>query len=305
MRADRRTDGRLPGLIEFQQKVRSIGKREAIRRLRLARARARADLARGAAWPALERYFLIVGHPRSGSTLLAALLDAHEQIGVAHEGEILRVAVDGGSRRSLLARTGHHCVEFRRLGFEWEGYSYRIGDDQGRPAGCRVLGDKSAGRAADLLVDRPDAVEVLESIIGLPVHVVVLERNPMDVVATMLRKGGAHLHERDVIDRHRRRVEAVTALRARRPLATQVIHHVELCADPARALTEVLGALRVPPSAEYLEAAVRAVDPTPSRTSLARDWDRETLDAAARLCSSTERLHRYLGELDELADARR
>lgn len=284
-------------------KVRLIGSRELARQLRLGKAALRSSELLASTEPSEPgRYFLILGHPRSGSTLLAALLDAHDDIGVAHEGEILGAAVRGKSKRTLLSRTEHHCSEFRKSGFRWEGYDYRVGDSQGSPAGVAVLGDKTAGRASETLAAHPDAIETLERTLDIPVSVLVLERNPLDVVATMVAKGRAFSDIGEALHRHINRVDAVSKLLERRKAgADLVLHHADLCEDPTNMVRSVVEFLGLQASAEFLEQCHGAVNQDLSRPSTKRSWELALVDKVLELCDTTPRLTRYS---DEIRDTR-
>ena len=84
----------------------------------------------------LEAFCLFVGHPRSGHSLVGALLDAQPDAVIAHELDALGFVEAGErSRARLLAL----CVErnrwFAARGAQWNEHAYRV--DGGWQGACR------------------------------------------------------------------------------------------------------------------------------------------------------------------------
>ena len=96
----------------------------------------------------VEAFFLVLGYARSGSTLVGSLLDAHSDMVVAHEADILRYVRPGVSRRQLFAVLLERDRQFGSIERRWHGFDYAVpGGFQGRFTTLRVVGDKHAGRA--------------------------------------------------------------------------------------------------------------------------------------------------------------
>jgi hypothetical protein len=93
----------------------------------------------------IESFCLFVGYPRSGHSLVGALLDAHPDAVLAHELIAHQHVLNGCSRDALYGR-----ILARSFWFHWRGhrgvYSYRVPAGwQGRWRQLRLIGDKRGG----------------------------------------------------------------------------------------------------------------------------------------------------------------
>jgi hypothetical protein len=204
----------------------------------------------------VRSFLLFVGHPRSGHSLVGALLDAHPNAVVAHELDVLRYVEAGFGRDqlfTLLVRHQHGRVTGGlRSG---SGYSYEVPNQwQGRYERLEVIGDKKGGRSTVRLAARPELLARLQTTVDVPVKVVQVVRNPYDNIATMHRRG----HRRPLAEHaatYFRLAATVRSLRER--IDDDHFHQLRLedmIDDPAatlRLLTQFLG---VDPSQDYLTA---------------------------------------------------
>src|SRR5271157_4852788 len=67
----------------------------------------------------VESFFLLLGYARSGSTLVGSLLNAHPNMVVAHETDILRYLRAGVSRRQLFALLLERDRQFESIERRW------------------------------------------------------------------------------------------------------------------------------------------------------------------------------------------
>ena len=89
----------------------------------------------------VERYCMFLGYPRSSHTLLGALLDAHPDMVVAQELDVLRHLRFRYSREQLYALLIQRSRWFASRGWKWMGYSYAVpGQWQGRHRSLREIG---------------------------------------------------------------------------------------------------------------------------------------------------------------------
>lgn len=226
----------------------------------------------------LQRLCLFIGHGRSGSTLVASLLDAHPNIVLGQEVDVLWHVGAGFQRRqilSLLRRSSRWFTERQR---RWEGYSYRVpGQWQGRPGIGGVIGDKKASLTAIRLLFAPDLLDRTRKRMGLPVSLVHVVRNPYDNITTLARRWSAgracdrerlHLAIRhyfisaEVVERARRQGERIFTLRLE-----------ELIERPRERLHALCGFLGVEASPGYLDACAGIVFRRPRRTRSLLPWD--------------------------------
>lgn len=241
----------------------------------------------------VERAVLFVGYPRSGHTLVGAALDAHPDVRVAHELDLLRYVRVGASRQALLGLLLRRHRWFARRDRQWTGYDYQIaGQDQDRPP--LVIGDKAGGMSTRWLLEEPDLLNRAESQLELPLRVVHHVRNPWDNLATAIRRHRLTID--DALDHFERRVEALPGVFASRPEGTVLTtHHDDLLADPAAVLRTLAAHLRVSPDPDWIAAVSKVVFPNPSRTRDAIPWTKAHRDRLEALLERAEWTRRYLG----------
>ena len=144
----------------------------------------------------VEAFCIFIGYPRSGHSLLGSLLDAHPEMVIAHELDVLTFVAAGWPRRALYSRILNHDATFTESGRQWFGYDYRVpGQWQGRVSKLRVIGDKKGGKTTERLGARPDLLERLRRTVEVPVRLVHVVRSPYDNITTMARRSGQTLEQ--------------------------------------------------------------------------------------------------------------
>jgi len=138
----------------------------------------------------IQSFILFVGYPRSGHTLVAALLDAHPEIVMGIEWGVLSHLRMGYGRNQILFSLERHSRLFtRRLHNTWTGYSYKVPDMwQGRYQSIKLIGDKLAGQTSIILKNDPALLDRLQQELACPVKIIHVIRNPYDTITTMARR---------------------------------------------------------------------------------------------------------------------
>src|SRR2546430_1706106 len=91
----------------------------------------------------VETCCLFIGYPRSGHSLIGSLIDAHPEVVLAHELDLLRYVYARFGRLALCHLALENSRAFTRRGRAATLYSYSVpGQWQGRFERIRVLGDK-------------------------------------------------------------------------------------------------------------------------------------------------------------------
>jgi len=134
-----------------------------------------------------ETYCQFIGYPRSGHTLIGALLNAHPDVVIANELGVLDWMRKGFSRLQLFAMILRRDRDFERQDYTFIGYQYAVPNQwQGRFRRIRVLGDKDAGRDTTQLRQRPELLDRLRRKLRLKIRVVHVVRNPYDALSTFV-----------------------------------------------------------------------------------------------------------------------
>jgi len=221
----------------------------------------------------VERFCLFVGYPRSGHSLLGSLLDAHPEVVIAHELNVLRYVKYGFPRDPIFALLWENARSHAEAGRVQTGYGYAVpGQWQGRARRLRVIGDKRGGSAIRRLQARPGHLARLRRRVGVPLRFVHVLRNPYDNIATIHRRRPHHGLDA-AIAHYFGMVRGVEALWQEVPAHERIdVRHEDLVADPRRELTRVCDALGVEAPQDYLEACAGVVWPAPRPSRQAIEW---------------------------------
>jgi hypothetical protein len=241
-------------------------------------------------YPTVETFCLFVGYHRSGHSLIGSLLDAHPEIVISHEAGALKlVSLEGISRDALFERVLENSRRqaARPRGRRASGYSYAVeGQWQGRSRELRVLGDKDGQKATKFIGRDPSVLATFERLVGVPLKIVHVTRNPYDVVARMalITKGG--VPERSVaaaIDLFARLARANDRLisSGRHPVLT--MRQEAFVRQPHRELRAACAFLGVDADDSYLDACAGLVFDSPRRTREKIEWAAPEVEAVRRV----------------------
>jgi hypothetical protein len=193
--------------------------------------RAAARAAPGPATGGVERFVQFAGVPRSGHSLLGAILDAHPQAVVSHELDAMGLVAAGFDRAEIFALIARNAAEFAAHGRYWNGFCYAVPgaapsapqeQEQGQGPGdagatrekpdrriaeaapglrdgqtdpeIRVMGDKKGDWAVRRIRAEPDLAERLAQCLGGAIAAcwISILRNPFDNIATLSLRKGRH-----------------------------------------------------------------------------------------------------------------
>jgi hypothetical protein len=241
----------------------------------------------------LQGYVMFVGHPRSGHSLVGALLDAHPDIVVAHELDALGYLDLGYRRNQILAMLLDRSRRDAATGRTEGRYGYAVpGQWQGRWRRLAVVGDKKGAQSTRRLAADPGLLGRLATEVGVPVTVIHVVRNPYDNLATIWRRDKRPLDGH--IDAYFAMWDTTEAVRLRSaPERFVRIRHEDVIADPRAELKRLCGPLGIEPTDGYLDACASIVFPTPSRTADVAPWTPAQLDRVASRAAALDALAGY------------
>jgi hypothetical protein len=228
----------------------------------------------------LHSFCLFIGYPRSGHSLLGSLLDAHPDMAIAHEVNVLALVAEGLDRQTLFHTLLSKAEEdgMRTRGRRASGYSYAVPDGwQGYVRHLRVLGAKAGEKTTLRLGRNPDELAGLRHLVGAPVRLIHVTRNPFDTIARMALITKKGVPERTVAGAtdFLARLARVNDRLITRGAEVLTIRHESFISDPRAALMRCAEFLRVAPDAEWLDASASIVftAPKPSRELI--EWTDE------------------------------
>jgi hypothetical protein len=227
----------------------------------------------------VETYCMFIGYPRSGHSLVGSLLDAHPDAVIAHELDALKYLRGGFGRTQiyeLILQNDRAFTERGRLASTGD-YEYLVPNQwQGRWGRLRVIGDKRGGRSTLRLADRPELLTRLQRVVGVPVRLVHVIRNPFDNIATITRRAGRRGSLAGSVTEYFRAVDVNVRLRqAIGPGCVLDLRHEDLIDAPAPTIEKLVRfvGLSVPPG--YVEDCASILFSSPRRTRHDAPWTGE------------------------------
>ncbi len=224
----------------------------------------------------IRTFCLFVGYPRSGHSLIGALLDAHPNALLAHEQQALRYVRAGFSRRQLFALLTDNSRRFAANQAASPRHSYRVPNQwQGCVDGrLSVLGDKCAWGATLALARQPTLLNRLRTLVRADVKIIHVVRNPFDTIARMVEREEVDLN--CAIDHYFGLVQTVAALEKNIPAADFLtLHHEEFVRAPDFRLAEACAFLGLQASPGYLADCASIVFPAPHQSRHDTIWNEE------------------------------
>ena len=246
-------------------------------RVRIAAGRVRHNLAgrrfdRGK----LDTLVLFVGNARSGTTLFKSLLDAHPQVLIANELNLLHCLVRGERWHTVLGRIAASSRRFARNPL-WTGYDYRVptaGNAEasvGVKQDITVVGDKTAAVTTKRLARDAGLLQAVARWCPLSLRLIHCTRHPLDVVASFAKRG---LPDREQAVEQYMRLENVAALTCTEhgPERCHRVYHERLVADPRAELIRAAAFLNVEADEGWLDACCSVVNSSPHHSRLEVSW---------------------------------
>jgi hypothetical protein len=244
---------------------------------------------------AVRSFVMFVGQPRTGHSLVGAMLDAHPNTLIAHELDALKYVGAGYDRRRLFALlVAQQRARLAGGHVSSGGYAYAVpGQWQGTYARLEVIGDKKGGRSTLRLRDDIGLLDRLEETVAVDVHVVNVVRNPYDVIATMHRRA-PNRPLTEVVELFFELADTVEAVGRRHdPGRFHRLHLEDVVADPAAALTGLCRGLGLAAPPDYVAACSGIVFDSPRRTRDSMDWTPELLAAVTDRTAAVPPFARY------------
>ncbi|MCF8332319.1 MAG: sulfotransferase [Bacteroidales bacterium] len=250
-----------------------------------------------------ENFVIFLGYPRSGHTLLGAMLNAHPDTMIAHEYHALKHIDQHENRYELFAHLMAQHNWFASRGHKWTGYSYKIPSGwQGGYRELKVIGDKRGGASSRILYEDPNRLERLQALIKIPVKVMIVHRNPFDNIATRARGGNYYQRTPDTkrideeIIKHFRDVETINSFRKEGNFDFLEMKHEHFVENPQEHLLQICDFLNLKPEKTFIEACLKTVRPSKSLSRNKVFWTKSQIQQINELNSSYDFLKDYTFE---------
>jgi len=244
----------------------------------------------------IKNVCLFIGYPRSGHSLIAALLDANPDIVIGMEWGVFPHLELGYRKRQIFYSLLRNSYLFKkRRNNIWTGYSYKIQDSwQGKVRKLLVIGDKHGGRASLMLRKNPELMHELERIIKFRPKLIHVIRNPFDMITTHTLKyfedfqipgspEGIDLLPQ--IQKFFYRADVIMQLKKAQEYDMLDIYHEEFIKDPKVKLKEILIFLGLESDKTYLESCAAIIYSVANQSRQKIEWPNELIKFVEnRLC---------------------
>ena len=245
----------------------------------------------------VEKVFFLIGYPRSGSTLIGSMLNAHPEMVIAHESDLFRYVRPGMTHNQLFAILLRRDQQFAEVDRRWNGFDYSLDrGDQGRFVRLRVIGDKHSGRAARRLHEDPALLDRFRRTVKVPIRVLHIIRNPYDNIASI-----AHNRELPLsraIEIYRDLGYAVDDVRERlRSDELYEVRYEDFTKEPSSSLIHLCRFIGVEAPDDYVKACAALVDQAGRRSRSRFEWSESERHVVEEIIAARSVLHGYT--LDE------
>jgi hypothetical protein len=216
----------------------------------------------------VERFCFFLGYPRSGHSIFGALMDAHPEVVIAQELDALRYVEAGFGRLQLF-----QLILANSQGFPDGRKKYPVkGQYQGgRFTTLRVIGDKKGGGSALRIRRDPALVQKVRRVVGVPLAIVHIVRNPYDNISTIASRNKVPLER--AADIYFEMCDAVASVRAVADAREwHEIRHEEFVADPVATLRGLAAFVGVSAPEDWLAACKVIVHERPNKSRHGAPW---------------------------------
>lgn len=226
----------------------------------------------------IARYVMFIGQPRSGTSLVGSLLNAHPHMWIAQELNALRYVSRGYGRSQLYWLLYMKDREFGQRGRTWTGYDYAVpGQWQGRFEKLLVIGDKKAGLSSEQLGREPELLVRLQHLVMVPIRMFHIVRNPFNVITTIHRKR-KRTTLRKAADMFFARCATNWTLMQQHPEMVLTVKLEELIAQPKHHLQQMCQFVALSADDAYLQACAAVLFSKPRQSQSAVRWDPSLVD---------------------------
>ena len=278
----------------------------------------------------IKEFVYFLGHPRSGHSIVASLLDAHPHIVIAHEDNVFN---------KVLQQRGPYTDRSTMFNKLWENsyYSFRQGHRSERDnvkgytltieelyqgtyqSYIEVIGDKKAGKTTNLLANNhtewKKAYKILKSMVNLPFKVFHCIRNPYDNIATLIIDNAVNFGSLNYttigkirvgsenytfdpsvveqwIDLYFDYYQAIENIKFK--LDILQVHNHDLIMNPRKTIKEMCDFLEVTCSKNYLDVCSQKVFKASSKSRYRIVWEDYQLSKIKSYIKRFSSLHRYI-----------
>jgi hypothetical protein len=226
----------------------------------------------------VSTFCLFVGHTKSGGTMIGSLLDAHRNVILADEIDVLGLIAEGYSKEQiyyLLVRgSRREAIKGRVTARRLQPYSFMVpGQWQGRYKRLQLIGVSSAGPTTRRYGSEPKLLgRMCQVMNGVEVKLVQVIRNPFDPISVTIVRGSRTFE--NAVEHYFDFCDTLVAMRERHDnLALMPVRYESFVRSPESMLSQICRFLDIEAGAEYMSTATAIVHDAPDRSRQMVDWE--------------------------------
>lgn len=245
----------------------------------------------GSEYSQIKILCFFIGHTKSGGTMIGSLLDAHPNVMIADEVDLLQYILAGFNREQifhlLIKGSRREEMKGRVTARRLTPYSFKVpGQWQGRYKSLFVIGDSKAGISTNRLARDSNLLPRLQKLMGsVELRIIQVIRNPFDPISAMiLRSGRSHA---SAIEEYFQYCDILVALREK--LKQDVLlsqRYEDFIQEPELHLKRLCHFLGVKAGEEYIKDCVSILHASPEKSRLLVEWNEHWKDLV--LCRIAE-----------------
>lgn len=244
----------------------------------------------------IEHYCMFIGYPRSGHSLVGSLLDAHPDIIIAHELDVLQYLQAGFKKAQIFYLLLERSRQFTESGRQWGEHNYAVPNQwNGRFRKLKVIGDKKGGASTMQLMLDPTLLDKLKKTIGSDIKFIHVVRNPYDNISTISIRDDISLNQ--AINKYFSLCATVAGVKA--GISSEQwfdIRHETLIDAPEHRLKELCRFLGQGTTDDYLKDCASIVFKSPHKSRSDVRWQPELIRLVADSIEKYPFLHGYAYE---------
>lgn len=246
----------------------------------------------------VRTFCMFIGHAKSGSSLIGSLLDAHPNVILADEADVLHYVSNGFSRDQifhiLLKGSRREAMKGRVTARRLGPYSFQVpGQWQGRYSQLQVIGDSRAGPSTGKFGREPGLRQQLQAAMGeVEVKLIHVIRNPYDPISLMMIRGKRTVQ--NAIDHYFSYCETLTELRSTMDSSTLIaVKYEDLIHQPELNLLKICNFLGIAATAEYRTACINILAKSPARSRQLVAWEPRWIEVVKQKIAQVDFLAGY------------
>ncbi len=211
----------------------------------------------------ITKYIFFIGYPRSGHSLIGALLDAHPNLLISNELNALHFFKKGYHRLQIFYFILWNSKGYGKMGRSNSNYNYQVPNQwQGKYDTLLGIGDKKGGKSSKILGEenKIDLLKKTERISQAQLKIIHVIRNPYDNVSTMIlqqvKRNGKELSDElfeNKMSLYLNKLKTNTKLKKQNPSIIFDVHLEDFILQPKKGLQEIFSFLEITTSEKYLD----------------------------------------------------